>query len=85
MKRKKKPKPIGQQIAEARQALGITQAELGERAGLAQPNISAIERGEYKPRSMSVLTRLATALGKSLYWDGTPRLVDPADIEIRES
>ena len=41
--------PLGQQLREARQAAGLTQADLAEKIGTAQSFISAIERGVKRP------------------------------------
>ena len=43
---------IGNQIREQRQALGWTQAELGDRCGLHRTFIGSVERGE---RNISIL------------------------------
>lgn len=40
-------KRMGEQIAALRAELGITQQELGERAGIKQPHIARIEKGAY--------------------------------------
>lgn len=39
-------KLIGEQIRTIRKAKGLTQAELGEKAGLLQPYIAGVEGGE---------------------------------------
>lgn len=45
-----------------RKEIGLTQAELGKRAGLSQPKIAKIERGDANPE-LRTLGRLAGALG----------------------
>jgi transcriptional regulator with XRE-family HTH domain len=45
-----------------RKELGLTQAELGARAGLSQPKVAKIERGDANPE-LRTLGRLAGALG----------------------
>lgn len=80
------PAPIGQQIAAARKAAGLTQVVVAEAAGLSQGRLSSIERGEYGSERLSVpvLCRIAEALGMSLLIDGRgARLIDPAIIRIR--
>lgn len=52
-------------IRELRRRSGLTQAELGARAGMAQSAISDYERGRKEP-SLSTLDRLATAVGLRL-------------------
>jgi transcriptional regulator with XRE-family HTH domain len=42
---KKDVETVGQRLARIRRERGITQAELAERLGLAQPNVSDYERG----------------------------------------
>ncbi|UYM03915.1 XRE family transcriptional regulator [Solicola gregarius] len=44
----------GARVRTARVAAGLTQAELAERSGVRQPNISAIERGLVDARSATV-------------------------------
>lgn len=53
---------IGQRIAVIRKAQGMTQKELAEKCGMAQPNIARIEAGTYAT-SIDVLSRIADALG----------------------
>lgn len=45
----------------ARLAAGLTQAELGERAGMARPNVTAYESGRREPLFESALVLLAAA------------------------
>lgn len=47
-------------VRELRAAAGLTQAELADRSGVAQPNIAAYENGQRQP-SRTVLTRLRAA------------------------
>jgi len=54
------------QIIRARQAQGLTQAELAERIGTKQSNISRLEGGGYNP-SLGFLQRVAEGLGKELH------------------
>lgn len=56
----------GERIRAARIASGLTQAELSRRSGVAQPNISAIERGDVQPRPETIVRLLrATRLRPS--------------------
>jgi HTH-type transcriptional regulator/antitoxin HipB len=52
---------VGDGIRRARQELGITQADLAERAGLSANYVARLERGELGP-SLWVAVRLAEAL-----------------------
>ncbi len=49
-------------IIEARQQSGLTQKELSERTGIAQGDISKLERGNANP-SIRTLLRLAVGMG----------------------
>jgi transcriptional regulator with XRE-family HTH domain len=55
------PKLLGQRIRSLRQACGLTQQQLGERADLNYKYLGAVERGEGNP-SLLVLERVADAL-----------------------
>jgi transcriptional regulator with XRE-family HTH domain/SOS-response transcriptional repressor LexA len=52
-------------LREARRKAGLTQAELGERAGLTGSYVSLLESGKKPPPSDRVLSRLSRALGVS--------------------
>ena len=56
---------VGSRVRAARKAAGITQYELGRRAGLDQAVISNLETGKHDPRA-ETLRRLAQALNLSL-------------------
>jgi len=78
----RKPLPIGQQIAIARKAAGLTQMDLALRAGLTQGRLSEIERGDRPGITVALLCRIAEALGLSMIFDGDgARLIDPAKID----
>ena len=52
---------IGAQIVKRRVELGLTQEDLAERSGIAQPKISKIERGEQNPTE-ATLAKIGSAL-----------------------
>ncbi len=54
-------KLLGRHIRSLRQARGLTQQQLGERADLNYKYLGAVERGEQNP-SLLVLERIAAAL-----------------------
>lgn len=54
---------IGEQIYAARVAAGMTQAALAKRIGTTQSVISDLEDAEYQGHTMSMLRRIAEALG----------------------
>lgn len=56
---------LGQLVFDRRTALGLSQAELAERADMTQPQISTIEGGGTVP-TLPLLARLAKALDASL-------------------
>jgi uncharacterized protein len=70
-------KEAGSLLRQARQAAGLTQAELARRAGITQSVISAYESGRREP-AVSTLSRLIGATGATLRLD-----VDPHDVEVR--
>ncbi len=53
---------FGRQVSRLRGRLGISQEELGFRAGMHRTYISQIERGRKSP-TLSVILKLARALG----------------------
>ncbi|MEQ1761076.1 MAG: helix-turn-helix transcriptional regulator [Vicinamibacterales bacterium] len=59
------PRLIGTRVRELRQAAGISQEELAERADLHRNYISSVERGQ-RDVGVGALHRIATALGTSL-------------------
>jgi ribosome-binding protein aMBF1 (putative translation factor) len=52
---------LGEAIRQRREELGLTQAQLGERAGLKQPAVARFEAGGTMP-TLPLLERLAAAL-----------------------
>ncbi len=56
---------VGVRIRAVRKAAGLTQAELGRRAGLDQAMVSRIERGLQRPR-VDTLRRIAHGVGVSI-------------------
>ena len=52
-------------IIEARKETGMTQKELSEKSGIAQGDISRIERGNGNP-SIRTLQKIAAAMGKTV-------------------
>ncbi|MBD2705580.1 helix-turn-helix transcriptional regulator [Spirosoma sp. BT702] len=58
-------KAVGETVRAARKAAGMTQTELGELAGMKQPNIAALEKGKGN-LSLDQLEKIAVALGKDV-------------------
>lgn len=65
---------IGQQIYDARTEAGLTQAALAKLVGTTTSAISRLEDADYEGHSMSMLRRVAEALGKEIRFE----LVDQA-------
>lgn len=63
---------LGQMVYDRRTELGLTQAELAQRAGMRQPAISRIEGGGTVP-TVPLLRRLADALDADLNISFSPR------------
>jgi transcriptional regulator with XRE-family HTH domain len=63
---------LGEQIKRLREAAGLTQEELGERAGLSRMYVQMIERGERPSPSLPALERIARALNATLRVDLQP-------------
>jgi transcriptional regulator with XRE-family HTH domain len=57
---------IAMQIFEARAEAGLTQMQLAERAGTHQSVIARLESADYDAHSLSMLRRIALAVGKRL-------------------
>ncbi len=57
---------IAHQIAEARKSEGLTQAQLAEKVGTAQPTVARLERGEYRGYTTRTLAKIAHALHRRL-------------------
>ena len=60
------------QIIEARIAQGLTQAQLAERTGIRQSNLSRLEGGSCNP-SLELMNRVARGLGMELHIELRPR------------
>ena len=56
---------LGQMVHDRRVELGLTQAELAERAGMTQPQLSRLESGGATP-TVPLLARIAAALNADL-------------------
>jgi ribosome-binding protein aMBF1 (putative translation factor) len=57
---------VAQMIYEARQKARLSQAELAERVGTRQGVISRLEDADYEGHSLSMLLKIAAALGKQI-------------------
>lgn len=58
-------------MIDARQESGLTQKQLSDRTGIAQPDISKLENGTANP-SLKTLKRLATGMGMKLKIEFVP-------------
>jgi ribosome-binding protein aMBF1 (putative translation factor) len=57
---------VAQALYDARMAAGLTQQQLAERVGTSQPAIARLEDADYEGHSLSMLRRVAQALGMKL-------------------
>lgn len=57
------PKKLGEIVRDLREARGLTQAQLAERAQIALSYVTLIEAGQEANLSRQILQRLARALG----------------------
>jgi len=57
---------VAQLIYDARHKAGLSQAELAERIGTKQTVISRLEDADYDGHSLTMLQRIAAALGKTI-------------------
>ena len=64
-KRKRETTAFGRRLRELREAAGLTQTQLAERAGMVYQALAKYERGENEP-TWPVALRLAEALGVSM-------------------
>lgn len=64
-KKKKARYEIGKRIAELRKERGMSQTQLAEAIGMAQPNLANIEAGRFST-TIDVLERIADALGATI-------------------
>jgi ribosome-binding protein aMBF1 (putative translation factor) len=66
---------VAQLIYAARNKAGLSQAKLAERVGTKQSVISRLEDADYDGHSLSMLQRIAVALGKqvSIEFEDAPR------------
>jgi transcriptional regulator with XRE-family HTH domain len=76
------PREVRYLVAGAREAAGLTQAELAERLGTKQPVVSRWERGVDEPR-ISTLERILRTCGLTLRLSVTPDDVDRAQIRAQ--
>jgi len=66
---------IGARLLQQRQAAGLSQQQLAVASGIAQADISRIERGQVNPTAATLET-LGAPLGVTLDYVPTPELID---------
>lgn len=64
---------IAEMLLAARERAGLTQAQLAQRVGTKQPVIARLEDADYNGHSLTMLQRIATALGLRLEVRLAPR------------
>ena len=70
-------KELWLQLVEARQQAGLTQAELAERLGISQAQVSRLERRGYDAYTLNSLRRYVEALGSGFRLDVSIRSTEP--------
>src|SRR5205823_894285 len=60
------PKVLGQRLAEARKARGLTQEEAANHLGCSRPTLIAIEKGE-RPAKPAEVVKLAAFYGRKVH------------------
>jgi ribosome-binding protein aMBF1 (putative translation factor) len=63
---------VAQMIYDARQKAGLTQKQLAELIGTKQQVVARLEDADYEGHSLSMLQRIASALGRRLDLSMTP-------------
>lgn len=81
-KKQKSDNPLTSIILETRIRAGMTQAELSEKSGISQSDISRLEKGIRNP-SIALLERLAEAMNSTLKIEFVPK--DNASCEMGAS
>jgi HTH-type transcriptional regulator/antitoxin HipB len=77
------PAALGRALRDARRGRRWSQGQLAERAGVAQPTISNVERGQ-SAVSLSTLLRVLAALELEMVLQARAAPVDLADVWQRE-
>lgn len=70
-------KELWLQLVEARQAAGLTQAEVAKRLGVSQAQVARIEKRGYDASTLATLRRYVQALGDEFSLEVTVRRRDP--------
>jgi DNA-binding XRE family transcriptional regulator len=70
-------KELWLQLVEARQAAGLTQAELAERLGVSQAQVARLEKRGYDAYTLNSLRRYVEALGNGFRLDVSIRPPEP--------
>ena len=73
---------LGQRIRQLRKLRGLTQEELGQKAGIDYKHLGRIERGD-KVASLDAMEKLATALEVDYYELLLPECLDELEINER--
>lgn len=71
-------KELWLQLLEARQAAGLTQAQLAERLGVSQAQVARIEKRGYDAYTLNTLRRYVAALGAGFEIEVSIKYPEPA-------
>jgi HTH-type transcriptional regulator/antitoxin HipB len=72
-------KELWLQLVEARQAAGLTQAEVAKRLGVSQAQVARIEKRGYDAYTLNTLRRYVQALGHDFTLQAAVRRVDSGE------
>jgi predicted XRE-type DNA-binding protein len=78
-------KELWLQLVEARQAAGLTQAQVAERLGVSQAQVARIERRGYDAHTLNTLRRYVKALGDGFTLEVAVRRVAEQDVPAAAS
>ena len=73
-------KELWLQLVEARQAAGLTQAELAARLGVSQAQVARLEKRGYDAYTLSSLRRYVEALGNGFRLEVSVRSTEPEPV-----
>jgi ribosome-binding protein aMBF1 (putative translation factor) len=76
---------VAQLVYDARTEAGLSQKELAERIGTTQSVISRLEDADYEGHSLSMLSRIASALNREVKIDFVPIPPHMAEASISQS
>lgn len=77
-------KALWLQLADARQAAGLTQQQMAERLGVSQAQVARIEKRGYEAYTLNTLRKYVTALGEGFSLEVTIHTPRPSDEDVSQ-